>query len=231
MKFTSLMALALSVGIAGTACSDDATTAPVVSNSYVRVVHASPDAPNVDVLVDGTVVLTNVPYQAASAYLAVPAGTRNFQVRATGTTTTVINADVPLTAGTYYTVMATGPVASIQPLVLSDDLTNPAAGKVKVQLVHAAPSAPTVDIYVTAPGADISMMAPTLTAVPFRGYSTYLEVPAGTYQVRITPTGTKTVALDTGDLPLAAGQIRTGVALDAVGGGAPFGAIVLADKN
>ena len=231
MKFTNLLALALTVGIAGTACSDDDTTAPVVSDSYVRVVHASPDAPNVDVLVDGTVALSNVPYQASSTYLAVPAGTRNLQVRATGTTTTVINADVALTAGTYYTVMATGPVASIQPLVLTDDLTNPAAGNVKVQLVHAAPSAPTVDIYVTAPGADISMMAPTLTAVPFRGYSTYLEVPAGTYQVRITPTGSKTVALDTGDLALAAGQIRTGVALDAVGGGAPFGAIVLADKN
>lgn len=233
MKLTNLLALALTVGIAGPACSDDNTTepTPMPASANVRVVHASPDAPNVDVLVDGAIVLTNVPYEAASAYLAVPAGTRNLQVRATGTTTTVINADVPLTAGTYYTVMATGPVASIQPLVLTDDLANPAAGNVKVQLVHAAPSAPTVDIYVTAPGADISMMSPTLTAVPFRGYSNYLEVPAGTYQVRITPTGTKTVALDTGDLVLAAGQIRTGVALDAVGGGAPFGAIVLADKN
>jgi len=197
----------------------------------VRVVHASPDAPNVDVLVDGTVVLTNVAYEAASGYLAVPAGTRNLQVRATGTTTTVIDADVAVAGGSYYTVMATGPLATIQPLVLTDDLTNPAAGNVKVQLVHAAPSAPTVDIYVTAPGADISMMAPTLTGVPFRGYSTYLEVPAGSYQVRITPTGTKTVALDTGALALSAGQIRTGVALDAAGGGAPFGAIVLADKN
>jgi hypothetical protein len=167
------MALALSVGIAGTACSDDEPTAPM----------------------------------------------------------TVINADVPLTADTYSTVMATDPVASIEPLVLPDDLTNPAVGNVKVQRVHAAPSAPTVDIYVTAPGADISLMSPTLTAVPSRGYSTYLEVSAGTYHVRITPTGTKTVALDTGDLALAAGQIRTGVALDAVGGGTPIGAIVPADKS
>jgi hypothetical protein len=94
-----------------------------------------------------------------------------------------------------------------------------------------APSAPNVDIYVTAPGADISMMAPTLTDVPFRGYSDYLEVPAGSYQVRITPNGSKTVALDTGALAIAASQIRTGVALDAKDGGGPLGAIVLADKN
>jgi len=229
MQVTHLLALALTVG-AGTACSEDATTAPT-ANAYVKVIHASPDAPNVDVLVDNVVVLTNVPYQAASSYLAVPAGTRNIKVNATGTSTSVINADVAVVGGMYYTVMATGLVAAIQPLVLTDDYASPAAGNVKVRLVHGAASAPTVDIYVTAPGADISGIAPTLTAVPFRGYSDYLEVPAGNYQVRVTLAGTKTVAIDSGTLAIAAGQIRTGVALDAVGGGAPFGAIVVADKN
>lgn len=229
MQLTHLLALALTV-TAGTACSEDATTAPT-SNAYVQVVHASPDAPNVDVLVDDVIVLTNVPYQAASGYLAVPAGTRNFKVNATGTSTTVINADVAVMSGMYYTVMATGLVAAIQPLVLTDDYVNPAAGNVKVRLVHAAASAPTVDIYVTAPGADISGIAPTLAGVPFRGYSDYLEVPAGSYQVRITVAGTKTVAIDTGTLALAANQIRTGIALDATGGGAPFGAVVVLGKN
>ena len=88
-----------------------------------------------------------------------------------------------------------------------------------------------MDIYITAPGADISGIAPTLAGVPFRGFSDYLEVPAGNYQVRVTVAGTKTVAIDSGTLAIAAGQIRTGVALDAIGGGAPFGAIVIADKN
>jgi hypothetical protein len=233
MKFSTLLALALTVGIAGTACSDDNTTAPTPapSTANVRVMHASPDAPNVDVLVDNVVVLTNVPFEAVSGYLSVPAGSHNVKVNATGTSTTVIDADVSLTAGTNYTVMATGLLASIEPLVLTDDLANPAAGNAKVRLVHAAPSAPTVDIYVTAPGADISMLAPTLSDVPFRGYSDYLEVPAGDYQVRVAVAGTKTVALDSGTLSLAAGEIRTGVALDAAGGGTPFGASVLADKN
>ncbi len=230
MQVTTLLALALTVGLT-TACSEDDTTAPAMNDAYVQVVHASPDAPNVDVLVDNTIVLTNVPYQAASGYLAVPAGTRNLKVNATGTSTTVINADVALMSGQYYTVMATGLVAAIQPLVLTDDYVNPAAGNVKVRLVHAAASAPTVDIYVTAPGADISGIAPTLAGVPFRGYSDYLEVPAGSYQVRITVAGTKTVAIDTGTLALAANQIRTGIALDATGGGAPFGAVVVLGKN
>ena len=224
------IALALLATIALGACNDDDTTAPV-STAQVRVVHASPDAPNVDVLVDGAAVLTNVAYKASSTYLDVPAGSRNLRVRATGTSTVVIDQTAAVTAGKRYTVLATGRVASIAPVVLEDDLTAPAAGNVKLRLVHASPTAGTVDIYVTAPGASIATATPTLASVPFRAASGYLEVPAGTYRVRITPTGSKTVAIDVNDVALAAGQVRTAVAVDAPGGGTPLSAILLADRN
>lgn len=228
---THILTLAsLLVVAVAAACSDDNGTNPT-PDARLRVVHASADAPNVDVLVDGDVVLTDVPFEAFSAYLAVPAGARNIQVRATGTTTTVINVTPTLVAGTDYTVLAVGPLASIEPLLLTDDNAAPAAGSVKVRLVHASPAAGLVDIYVTAPGADISGVAPSLANVPFKAASPYVPVLAGDYQVRITAAGTKTVALDTGTLTLTAGQIRTGVAVDAPGGGLPVGAIVLADLN
>ena len=224
------IALALLATIALGACNDDDTTAPV-STAQVRVVHASPDAPNVDVLVDGAAVLTNVAYKASSTYLDVPAGSRNLRMRATGTSTVVIDQTAAVTAGKRYTVLATGRVASIAPVVLEDDLTAPAAGNVKLRLVHASPTAGTVDIYVTAPGASIATATPTLASVPFRAASGYLEVPAGTYRVRITPAGSKTVAIDVNDVALAAGQVRTAVAVDAPGGGTPLSAILLADRN
>ena len=223
----ALAALAATVS----ACSDDDDTTAPVTTAQVRVVHASPDAPNVDVLVDGTVALANVPYRTASSYLEAPAGSRNLRVRPTGTTTVVIDANANLAASGAYTVLAAGRVASLAPLVLQDDLTAPAAGNIKLRLVHAAPSAGNVDIYVTAPTTDLATATPTLTAVPFRTASAYLQVPAGTYRVRITPAGTKTVAIDVNNVALTAGQIRTAVALDAPGGGAPFGAILLADRN
>jgi len=226
--FQGLALVATALTFAG--CSDDDTTAPA-QNARVRVLHASPDAPNVDVLVDNQVVLTNVPFKTASDYLSVPAGARNLKVRVTGTSTIAIDVTPSLTASTDYTVIARGLVANIATLLLTDDNTPPTAGNVKVRLVHGAPSAPNVDIYVTAPGADINTATPTLTNVPFAAASSYLTVPAGSYRVRITPAGTKTVAIDTGTLTLAAGQIRTGVAVDAVGGGAPFSAVLLADRN
>jgi hypothetical protein len=194
-------------------------------------VHASPDAPNVDVLVDNAEVLDNVPYRGFSDYLDVSTGTRNLKVRAANTTSVVIDANAPLVAGNAYTVLATGRVANIAPLILEDNLTNPAAGNIKLRLVHGSPTAGNVDIYVTAPTADLATTQPTLSNVAFRAASAYLEVPAGTYRVRITTTGTKTVAIDVNNVTLTAGQIRTAVAVDAPGGGAPLGAILLADKN
>ena len=234
-KFTHIPALvALAALVFVGACSDDDDpVAPATpSNAYVRVLHASPDAPNVDVLVDGTVVLTDVPYQSFSSYLTVPAGARNFKVRATASpSTVVINVTPTLTKNNYYTVVARDPLASIEPWLLTDDHAAPATGKVKVRLVHAAPGAPVVDIYVTAPGADLATSTPVLTDIPYEAASGFLEVPAGNYQIRITPANTTTVAIDSGTLTLTAGQIRTGVAVDAPGGGAPFGAVVLPDRN
>jgi len=142
-----LLTYLLAVSAVTAACSDDDNTGPTPDGeARVRVVHASPDAPDVDVLVDDATVLSDVPYLAASDYLAVPAGDRNVKVNAAGTTTTVIDADVSLMDGTDYTVIASGLAADIEPLVLVDDNSAPAAGNVKVRAVHGAPSAPTVDL-------------------------------------------------------------------------------------
>ena len=226
LLFLGFAAAALVAG-----CGDDESGTGPAADGAMRVVHASPDAPSVDVLVDNAKVLSSVPYLGASSYLDVPAGTRNVKVNAAGTSTTVIDADVPVTAGRDYTVIAGGLVSEIAPIVLEDDRTAPAAGNAKVRAVHGAPSAPAVDIYVTAPGADLATATPTLTGVPFGAASDYLSIPAGDYQVRVTPTGTKTVAIDSGPVSLVAGQVRTVIAVDSPDGGAPFGFLLLQDLN
>jgi len=207
------------------ACSSSSSD----DTASLRVVHASPDAPDVDVLLDDLLVLNDVPYAGASDYFPVIAGIRNVKVNAAATDLTVIEADLDLAGSSRTTIIASGLVGDIQPLVLLDRTITPAVGNSLVRVVHAAPSAPAVDVYATEPGAALEDAAPVLANVPFRAFSDYLEVPAGTYQFRVTVAGTTDVAIDSGALLLEDGDIFTVIARDATGGGAPLSLVLLND--
>ena len=76
-----------------------------------------------------------------------------------------------------------------------------------------------VKIYLASPGADLATATPI--PVDFSWATDYFEVPAGDYQIRITPFDSDIVAMDSGTLTLRAGQVRTVVGVDAPGGGEP----------
>jgi hypothetical protein len=196
----------------------------------LRVFHASPDAPAVDVLVDGGSVLGAVPYTAASEFLTVSPGLRQITVNVAGTNTAVIDAEVELDADTDYLVIAAGKVDSIAPIVATADRSGPASGSARVRVLHSAASAPEVDVYVVAPGANIETTQPVLADVPFRAISNYLTVPAGNYDVKVTVANTKTVAIQALNLVLADGLVATVAALDKTGGGSPFSLLVLDER-
>ncbi|MDZ7704058.1 MAG: DUF4397 domain-containing protein [Trueperaceae bacterium] len=200
---------------AGDTATDTVTVtfSPPAETGNLRVLHGSPDAPSVDVLVDSSAVLTGVPYKTGSGYLEVEAGARNVKVTAAGdASTVVIDEDVVIEADSFYTVIAANTLANIEALVLEDDRSAPASGELKLRVVHGSPSAGNVDIYVTAP--DGPLVAPALSNVAFKDVGPYLEVSAGDYRVRITPAGESNVVYDSNTLPLSAGAILTVVALD-----------------
>jgi hypothetical protein len=179
-------------------------------NAMLRVVHASPDAPNVDVWVDGETVLTDVPFTAVSDYLSVPAGTYNVQVTATGDTTPVIDADLTLEAATAYTVAAHGLLADISAAVFTDDTAIP-DGQAKLRAIHLSPSAPAdVDIAVT--GGDV-----VVPGLAYPEASGYLTLDAGDYPLEIRAAGDTAAALEF-DVTLEANTNYTAFAMDAEDG-------------
>jgi len=202
--------------------------------AQVRVIHASPDAPAVDVIANNDCahpLLANVPFPAFSGYLSVPPAAYNIKVTAAGNCgAIVIDANLTLAAGNQYSVFATGKLASIAPYVLTDDHRSLATAA-KVRIVHTAPSAGNVDIYVTAPGASIAAATPAFANVPFRAETGYVNLAGGSYAVTVTPTGTKTAAIGPATITVTDGRVYTAAARDAVGGGGPFGLILLDDFN
>jgi Domain of unknown function (DUF4397) len=174
----------------------------------LRILHASPGAAGVDVLLDGGRILTGFTYKDATAFNQVEAGKRNIKVFATTTTTpALIDASPDLVEGKYYTVIAANSVAAIEPLVIEDDGVAPATGKLKLRVAHLAPKAGAVDIYLTAPTDDIlsTSFAPTLANVAFKAVSPVQEIAPGDYRIRMTAAGSKAVIYDSSKLTLPAG--------------------------
>jgi hypothetical protein len=202
--------------------SQDASTA------WVKVAHLSPDAPNVDVWVDGQVAFTNIAFEELTDYAPLPFGPRLIQVEPTGSMGAgpfVISATVDLSAGTDYTIAAVGELASIEPLVLEDDNTIPAKGMSHIRFVHASPDAPAVDITLT----DGTVL---FGDYEFKESSPYLPVSAGTYDLEVRLAGTDTVVLPLNGLQFAQRTVYTAYATGFAGGGSPaLNAIVSQDAS
>ena len=139
----------------------------------------------------------------------------------------VIDEDLTLAASTTYTVVALDNLATISALVAADDPRR-VATEAKVRLIHASPTAANVDIWVTAPGADITMTDPTFTDVPLGTNTEFVSLDAGDYDVNIAPTGTTTAAISV-TITVDAGGVYTAIARDETGGGLPLGLILLDD--
>jgi len=201
----ALVLLAALVPIAGVSAQEQAR---------VRIVHASPDAPNVDIWVNGSVAVSNMAFMDATDYLALAAGDYQVQVTPAGgaAADAVIDATLTLEAGMDYTVAAVGQVADIEPLVLEDNNAAPAAGKAHIRVVHASPDAPNVDIAVA--GGPI-----LLSNLAFPTASDYLPVDAGSYDLEVRPTGTDTSALDIDGFMAQAGTVYTVMAVGLAGDG------------
>lgn len=202
--FTATLFLASLVLVSSCNKEDDHNHSDSASNARVLVVHASPDAPGVDLLVDNTKVNSAaLTFPNNTGYLQVPSGTRNVKVNAAGTTITVIDANLALEKDKNYTVFAVDSLSKISAVVLEDNLAAPAAGKAHVRFVHLSPNAPAVDIAVAATGTVV------FGNKSFKEATDFTPLDAGTYNLDVRVAGTSTVALVLPAITLEAGKIYT----------------------
>lgn len=186
----------------------------------IDVIHASADAPNVNVSFSGTQRLNNIRYQGVSQVYE-PVGTVSIEVEGIipgGNAVVIGPADVDATLGGRTTVIALNTVTAIEPLVLTESVDALSADDAQVRIVHGAPDAPMVDVYVTAPGVDLDTVAP-LGTFEFRGVLGPVSVPAGTYQLRVTAAGDSDAVVYDADASLTGGTDAVIVAVENTGPG------------
>jgi len=149
-----------------TGCDDDDDNGmnPIPEGAAIRVVHASPDAPAVDVYAAGstTALFTNVAYGEVTSYTEVTADTVKIELRPAGASPSTpavytsgalaIAEDAKVTAVAAGLISSTEPDDSFRLLPLMEGFADPGAN-VRVRIVHAGADAPAVAIDVANDGA------------------------------------------------------------------------------
>ena len=79
-----------------------------MNQSRVRVIHLSPDAPEVDVLINGQIVFNNIGFMDATDYIKVVSGTYNIVVNLAGTNDTILTFSPQLNSQKVYTIYVVG---------------------------------------------------------------------------------------------------------------------------
>jgi hypothetical protein len=167
----------------------DATTGGEMAG--IRVIHLSPDAPAVDVFVNGgaDAVVSDLAVLNSTDYLMVPAGTYTFDIAPAGAglAASVIQvADLPLEAGVNYSAIAVGKLSpnagdgEFTVLAIVDEApVDPA--NVNIQVLHAAAAAPfaQVDVWEVSDAAN-----PVLLIEDFNfGEGAALEIPPSALEI------------------------------------------------
>ena len=186
------VALALLLSLTLTAFVPQMTGAqdPTETDASVRFVHASPDAPAVDVIVDGAVVAPNLVFGQATDYLSVSPDEHQVQIVPSGSdaASAVIDTTFDPEGGSNYIVAASGLLTEIEAKVYDvhkDDLD---VGKSRLRLINLSPDDVNVDMFVT--GGD-----ELFDDLEFGEASDYTDLDAGTYDFEVRQHDTETVAL------------------------------------
>jgi hypothetical protein len=204
------------VGSPTAASSDqEANDQPIDTDFQTRVAHLSPDAPNIDIYVEGERVREGISYGTVTDYRDLPPGTYTVQVVPAGEDPSEAVLEETVEAGdedpTIDGLLAViGEVAAenqpLEALFLDDDNSPVDPGTARVRVLHASPDAPAVDVVAGENGDAL------FENVGF-GESGYTEVPEGEYTLDIYPAGDRETSVFEIDVSLAGGTVSSAFAI------------------
>jgi hypothetical protein len=183
------------------------------TDATVRVVHASPGAPNVDVLVDGQPIVQDLAFGSATDYFPLAGGDHKVQITPTGegADSALIDTDLNVDGGDAYVFAALGRLNDIEGKVYKVNIDQIDEGKARARLINASPDAGKISVSVT--GGD-----ELFGGTDFKDASDYNDLDAGTYSLDVKSDDDR-VLLTADNLELTAGEVYDIVALGQIADG------------
>ena len=222
----------LTIGLSLAACGEPAG----VDNgnqgtAQVRMMNAAAGTPALDLVVGGKVIAGGVQFEQSSVLASMPGGTQTLAIRRSGQTANLVTKSVSITPNAKYALVVSGTLASLSltPTVTVDTgLAKPDRANIRIINIGAdfptdssqAPPPVLLDVYFTAPGADLNGATSFISIdARYSSYSTLIYFDPGSWVVRFTSAGTKTVVASTVTIPIAVGQVRAVTLQRTAGGG------------
>jgi hypothetical protein len=184
------------------------------TQAHVRVVHAAPAAPNVDVYVDGSKLLPNFAFGTVTDYVPLAAGAHQIVIVGAGQpqTPATISGSATVESGKKYTIAAIGnsnPAVTPSLVVFADD-NSVSDNKAKARVYHLSDNAGAVSV---STGGNT-----VINSLAFKSASDYLNVPSGTYDFTVTLLDKQNTTVPLNGAQLAANKVTSVFALGEVGG-------------
>lgn len=180
-----------------------------------------------DTLVGGTSFTTGLTFDAATAYASVTSGAETIEVRNTGTATDLIDQSVSLTGADSYTYIIEGGTVAV-PFggnLYTDTTTAASSGDVELRIIDASSVLTSIDVYFVPSsgncGTYLNGVSAQVANLEFGSGSGYKTLTDGSYQICITPAGSKAAVYLGGTTAYASGAVET-IVIEDNGGSYPL---------
>lgn len=195
------------------------------SLGYVRILHAVPDAPNVDIYANDKLIAENLAYGSYTDYVPLDEGNYRISLFATGDKTSPVLANmITINKDDIFTIAANGMLSDISFLGISDSNVPAKADNAMVRFSHLSPNAPAVDI--TLPDGTI-----VFDDIGFKQVTSYLPVAPSDYTLEVRLAGTPTVVLTVPNVKLEEDKFYTIYAIGLAGESPELEALLVVDST
>lgn len=172
-----------------------------LAKSYIRLLHASPGAPAVDVYANDKKISSNLAYKQFTKYFSIPSGQYNITVYPAGRKDKpVLRRNVNVPPGTIYTLAAAGKFPAVELVSIPEPKQQIPQGMALVRFVHLSPGTPNMDLRL-ADGATL------FQNIGYKEMSQYSPIRPGRYTFDLYPTGTNNRILTVPNINLKGNQI------------------------
>jgi hypothetical protein len=198
-----VLCLAALVLFMASCLDDDDSQNQVTPVAFVSIYHASPNAPELDVIVDDRQV-NRLDFTDYTGYLNFYTGERNFRINPFNASNSLIDTTITFNDGAFYSVFIVNNLPNVEALAVRDSADAPAEGKAKIRFINLSPDAGALDVT----DGDSSLFP----AREFKKPSNFVEVDAAPSSFVLKPAGGADELVTVSDINLRPGKFYTIIA-------------------